>query len=152
MGTWAGALSICASGRFEEFRATIAKQTTTRGLRGPGDPQVSAPPRHAARAEGAVEDFKNRMARPVCKRFFPTMTRSVCFNVSGLAANPGPRWRSARPGPHKLSDAEPHFLNQASGTPFDCQAISLSPLANIMDDQLQTGQNILRPPQAVPRW
>src|SRR5699024_7562761 len=28
-------------------------------------------------------------------------TRSVCANLSGLRATPRPRWRSARPGPHK---------------------------------------------------
>src|SRR3954469_19254493 len=89
---------------FETFRVTIAKQTMSRELRAMGYRKLSARPRHHAQAEGAIEDFKKRMARPVCKRFFPTMTRSVCFNVSGLGASPGPRWRSARPGPHKLSD------------------------------------------------
>ena len=38
-----------------------------------------------------------------------------------------PRWRYARPGPHKLPGVERRFLNQASRTPFDCQAISSSP-------------------------
>jgi len=32
----------------------------------------------------------------------------------------GPRWRYARPGPHKSLGVERHFLNQVSGTPFDC--------------------------------
>jgi hypothetical protein len=32
----------------------------------------------------------------------------------------GPRWRHARPGPHKSLGIERHFLNQVSGTPFDC--------------------------------
>src|ERR1700719_1042403 len=45
---------------------------------------------------------------------------------------PRPRWRSARPGPHKTRGVERHFLNQGSSTPFDCQAISLPPLANIV--------------------
>jgi transposase len=55
---------------FEEFRVTIAKQTMSRELRALGYRKLSARPRHHAQAEGAVEDFKKRMARPVCKRFF----------------------------------------------------------------------------------
>ena len=43
---------------FEEFRIAIAKQTLTGGF---------ARPRHYAQAAGAIEDFKKRMARPVCK-------------------------------------------------------------------------------------
>jgi|GEM_PF-608207 len=38
-----------------------------------------------------------------------------------------PRWRYARSGPHKSLGVERRFLNQASGAPFDCQAISSSP-------------------------
>src|SRR4029077_2086702 len=41
-----------------------------------------------------------------------------------------PRWRYARPVPHKLPGVERHFFDQVSRTPFDCQAISLPPLAN----------------------
>src|SRR3954453_4821082 len=74
---------------FDPFRVTIAKQTMSRELRAMGYRKLSARPRHHAQAEGAIEDFKKRMARPVCKRFFPTMTRSVCFNVSGLGQTPG---------------------------------------------------------------
>ena len=44
-----------------------------------------------------------------------------------------PRWRYARSGPHKAFGVERRFFNQASGTPFDCQAISISPLANLID-------------------
>jgi hypothetical protein len=32
--------------------------------------KLSARPRHHAQAAGAIEDFKKRMARPVCKRFY----------------------------------------------------------------------------------
>ena len=35
--------------------------------------------------------------------------------------------RAARSGPHKSLGVERRFLNQASRTPFDCQAISSSP-------------------------
>ena len=48
-----------------------------------------------------------------------------------LWASPWPRWRSARPGPHKTHGVERHFFNQGSGTPVDCQAISLPPPADI---------------------
>ena len=43
---------------FEEFRITIAKQTLSRELRGMGYRKLSARPRHHARAQGAIEDFK----------------------------------------------------------------------------------------------
>jgi transposase len=59
--------------------------------------------------------------------------------LSGLAADQSastypaseissrPRRRYARSGPHKSLGVERRFLNQASGTPFDCQALSWSP-------------------------
>jgi transposase len=43
---------------FEAFRITIAKQTLSRELRAMGYRKLSARPRHHARAEGAIEDFK----------------------------------------------------------------------------------------------
>ena len=54
----------------------------------------------------------------------------VCINVSGLRASPWPRWRSARPGPHKGVSVERHFAPEASITPVDCQAIVHSPPAD----------------------
>jgi transposase len=42
-------------------------------------------------------------------------------------ASSRPRWRYARSSPHKSLGVERRFLNQASGAPFDCQAISSSP-------------------------
>ena len=62
------------------------------------------------------------MARPVASDF-------VEYAVIGLLR---PRWRYARPGPHKLFGGERRFLNQVSRTPIACQAISLPPLANIV--------------------
>jgi len=55
---------------FEEFRVVVAKQTLSRELRAMGYRKLSARPRHHAQATGAIEDFKKRMARPVCKGFF----------------------------------------------------------------------------------
>jgi hypothetical protein len=47
---------------FEEFRVVIAKQTLSRELRAMGYRKLSARPRHYARAEGAIEDFKKPVA------------------------------------------------------------------------------------------
>ena len=49
------------------------------------------------------------------------------YPASGL--NPGQDGDTQRPGPHKTPGVERHFLNQVSRTPFDCQAISIPPLA-----------------------
>jgi transposase len=63
-----------------------------------------------------------------------------------------PRWRYARFGPHKTPGVERRFLNQASGTPFDCQAISLPPLANLIDRTapLSADRPTATPPRAIP--
>ena len=50
---------------WEEFRIVIAKQTLSRELRAMGYRKLSARPRHHAQTEGAIADFKKRMARPV---------------------------------------------------------------------------------------
>lgn len=39
-----------------------------------------------------------------------TTALAVYANVSGLRAKPWPRWRSARPGPHKFPGVERHML------------------------------------------
>ncbi len=54
---------------FVEFRIAISQQTLSRELHKMGYRKLSARPRHHAQVEGAIEDFKKRMARPVCKRF-----------------------------------------------------------------------------------
>ena len=43
---------------FEEFRVSVSKPTLSRQLRAMGYRKLSARPRHHARAEGAIEDFK----------------------------------------------------------------------------------------------
>jgi hypothetical protein len=48
---------------FEEFRISIAEQTMSRELRKMGYRKLSARPRHHARAEGAIEDFKKPSQR-----------------------------------------------------------------------------------------
>ena len=69
---------------FEEFRITVAKQTLSRELRAMGYRKLSARPRHHAQAEGAIEDFKKRMARPVASDF-------VEYAVIGLLQRIRPR-------------------------------------------------------------
>ncbi len=54
---------------WDEFRVRIAKPTLSRELRMMGYRKLTARPRHHAQAEGAVEAFKKRMARPVRKGF-----------------------------------------------------------------------------------
>jgi hypothetical protein len=63
-----------------------------------------------------------------------------------------PRWRYARPGPHKSRGVERRFLNQVSRTPFDCQAISLSPLANLIDRTAPSSPDrpTATPPRSIP--
>src|SRR5471030_1453561 len=48
---------------FEEFLITIAKQTLSRELRAMGYRKLSARPRHHARAEDAIKDFKKTSPR-----------------------------------------------------------------------------------------
>src|ERR1700744_456820 len=62
---------------WDEFHLSVAKQTLGRELRAMGYRKLSARPRHHAQAEGAVEDFKKRMARPVGKQF----PRSACSSL-----------------------------------------------------------------------
>ena len=57
-----------------------------------------------------------------------------------------PRWRYARPGPHKLFGVVRRFQRQASGAPFDCQAISSSPSRKprLHDRRFRSSERILR--------
>jgi hypothetical protein len=68
------------------------------------------------------------MARPVCKGFVEVgKLISLLQRIRPWRFLSRPRWRYARSGPHKTLGVERRFLNQASGTPFDCQALSSSP-------------------------
>jgi type I restriction-modification system DNA methylase subunit len=49
----------------------------------------------------AIEAFKKRMARPVCKHFSRADPTSLRQRIRPVV-NARPRWRSARPGPHKF--------------------------------------------------
>jgi hypothetical protein len=69
------------------------------------------------------------MARPVCKGFCREWRLiSLLQRIRPRRSSFRPRWRYARPSPHKSPGVKMRrFLNQASRTPFDCQAISSSP-------------------------
>ena len=72
----------------DTFRVSVSKQTLSRELRHMGYRRLSARPRHHAQAAGAIEAFKKRMARPVCKRFFTTRSdqSTPTYPVSGDVA------------------------------------------------------------------
>ncbi len=128
---------------FEEFRLSIAVQTLSRELRKMGYRKLSARPRHHAQAEGAIEVFKTYgppRLQAVLSRA-PFDQSATTYPASEWA--PRPRWRYARPGPHKTFGVERRFLNQASRTPFDCRSGHLS----IHHPQTSSaGQRLMRRP------
>lgn len=95
----------------------------------------------------ADDMHENVWAAPSASDFIETANFSVCLNVSGFGETSQPRWRYARSGPHKTCGVERHFWNRVSRTPFDCQAISPSPPANIFSrsaDYAPTNQPLCR--------
>ena len=65
-------------------------------------------PRHPARRRPTTGRRSKRMARPVCKWFKRLGLSSLRQRIRPQVA-PRPRWRSARPGPHKSPGVERHF-------------------------------------------
>jgi transposase len=116
-----------------------------------GFSHISARPRHPMQDERIVEAFKKRMARPVCKGFFERADDQSAATYPASEDSSQPRWRYARSGPHKLHGVERRFLNQAFGAPFDCQAISISPLANLIDRSAHFSALRLCPDQRLRR-
>ena len=84
---------------------------------------------HTGHGASSTPRSKKRMARPVASSFFEWGMIGLHQRIRPRTKS-RPRWRYARPGPHKLFGVERHFFDQVSRTPFDCQAISLPPLAN----------------------
>jgi transposase len=113
----------------QEFGISVSDDTVYRSLKGLGFSHVSARPRAYKQNAEAIEAFKKRMARPVASGFFECAMIGLLQRIRPRT-KPRPRWRYARPGPHKLRGVGRRFFNQVSGTPFDCQAISFPPLAN----------------------
>jgi transposase len=133
---------------WEAFRVSVSRQTLSRELRALGFRKLSARPRHHAQDPEATAAFEKRMARPVRKRFLQSDPSSLRQRIRPRAW-PWPRWRSARPGPHKLHGVERHFLSQVSRAPVDCQAISLPPPADIRcraAPRATSGRSLLRRP------
>jgi transposase len=114
---------------YEEFALSVSDDTIYRALKDLGFSHVSARPKAYKQDAEAITAFKKRMARPVASGFFECAMIGLHQRIRPRT-KPRPRWRYARPGPHKLFGVERHFFDQVSRTPFDCQAISLPPLAN----------------------
>lgn len=83
------------------------------------------------RAHQKAAGAAKRMARPVRKWLGSAGLCSLHKTYPAFRQRRWPRWRSARPGPHKGVGVERHFCGEASKTPVDCQAIFLSPPADI---------------------
>jgi hypothetical protein len=117
-----------------------------------GFSHITTRPRHPAQDKRIAEAFNKHTARPVRKGFFERAEDQSAATYPASEASSQPRWRYARPRPHKLPGVKRRFLYQAARTPFDCQAISLSPLANIIDRSGRHGvdRSIARPPRAIP--
>jgi transposase len=90
--------------------------------------QKPRPRNPKAATEAQQEAFKKRMARPVCKSVCRERRITVCCNVSGVGSRlPRQDGDTRAQGLIKVTATMRHFLNQASRTPFDCQALSSSP-------------------------
>jgi transposase len=114
---------------YEEFALSVSDDTIYRALKDLGFSHVSARPKAYKQDAEAITAFKKRMARPVASGFFEFAMIGLLQRIRPRT-KPRPRWRYARPGPHKLRGVRRRFFDQVSRTPFDCQAISLPPLAN----------------------
>ena len=128
---------------FEEFGISVSDDTVYRALKELGFSHISARRRAYKQELEAIAAFKKRMARPVASGFFECAMIGLHQRIRPRT-KPRPRWRYARPGPHKLLGVERHFFHQVSRTPFDCQTISLPPLANTVSSSAphnaQTGR------------
>jgi transposase len=69
---------------------------------------VAVRPRNPKAHEDDQAAHKNVWAAASASDFSDSI-EAGCVNVSGLWAEPRPRWRSARPGPRKLHGVERHF-------------------------------------------
>ena len=71
------------------------------------------------------------MARPVCKWFLRSELSSLRQRIRPVGSSPGQDGDPRASGPHKLPASSAIFLTRISGSPVDCQAISLPPPADI---------------------
>jgi transposase len=114
---------------YEEFALSVSDDTIYRAMKELGFSHVSARPKAYKQDAEAIDAFKKRMARPVASGFFECAMIGLLQRIRPRT-KPRPRWRYARPGPHKHRGVGRRFFDQVSRTPFDCQAISFPPLAN----------------------
>ena len=101
--------------------------------------KLSARPRHHAQASGAIDAFKNVWPAPSARGFLRSTADQSASTYPASEIFSRPRWRYARSGPHKSLGVERRFLNQASRTPVDCQAISFVTLSQTPVDQSSPG-------------
>src|SRR4051794_34060377 len=73
---------------WDEFEIIISQQTLSREMRAMGYRKLSARPHHHAQAPGAIDAFKKRMARPVCKDDF-TGRVGLHQRIRSQGLNPG---------------------------------------------------------------
>ena len=115
--------------------------------------KLSARPRHHGQAKGTIEDFKNVWPAPSASDFVERAFFSLLQRIRPSGTCPRPRWRYARPGPHKTHGVRaPFFKSRFPERRFDCQAISLPPPANIVNRQRvdRAPRPIAMPPRAAP--
>ena len=80
---------------------TVSPQTMSQELRALGYRKLSARPRHHAQAEGAIEDFKNVWPAPSARGLSGSAADRSASTYPASESSAEPRWRYARPGPHK---------------------------------------------------
>ena len=131
-------VDLCAQVE-KRYSVVVSERTMGKWLNKLGLARLQPRPHHPKKDAAAQEAFKT-YGPPRLQELFsrqPMISLLQRIRLRRHAAQP--RWRYARSRPHKSLGVERRFLNQASRTPFDCQAISLSPLANIIDRSTRSG-------------
>ena len=83
---------------WDEFAISVSKHTLSRELSGIASYRRARAIMHSQKARSGR---LKRMARPVRKRFSRSDLTSLHQRIRPVGHPPWPRWRSARPGPHK---------------------------------------------------
>jgi transposase len=104
----------------EEFGISVSDDTIYRALKDLGFSHVSARPKAYKQDPDAHGGVQKTYGPPRLQVAFRVCRWQSASTYPALGLDPGPRWRYARSGPHKLFGVERRFLNQVSGTPFDC--------------------------------
>jgi Winged helix-turn helix len=88
----------------------VSETTVGRELRALGFRKLSARPRAYDQDPEAIEGFKKRMARPVCKLISSILPFQSAPTYPASEPCSPPRWSSARPGPHKVLGVSAPFF------------------------------------------